>query len=362
MASLTVISGVGGKLPAAFLLEIEGYRLLWDLGAGPEPGVRPAVAAIGQVDALCLTHSHGDHAAALDSWADIGSPPVYASEITWQQLGEAGVPAQARRILSLRGQCALGPLNLFTGRSGHSPGSIWFHLPIAGGITYMGDWSRESLLLPFDCPPRARLLITDGSYGDRNQRLAQQIDALALAAQGGAVVTAPLHGRGPEMALQLSARGLPVVMCPQVREEVAQLLALNSLPAAAMLALARLLRVATPDRWRPDTVIVAADAVADSGLAAQLSHQPDFRLIFSSHVSSGTRAFEMLQSGMARWLPWNVHPPLDDQLALIRQTAAQKVIPAFVAPQECQQLMSQSPAMLCWQLRYSLSSRWERVV
>ena len=30
MASLTVISGVGGKLPAAFLLEIEGYRLLWD--------------------------------------------------------------------------------------------------------------------------------------------------------------------------------------------------------------------------------------------------------------------------------------------------------------------------------------------
>jgi hypothetical protein len=27
------------------------------------------------------------------------------------------------------------------------------------------------------------------------------------------------------MALQLSARGLPVVMCPQVREEVAQLLA-----------------------------------------------------------------------------------------------------------------------------------------
>ena len=72
MASLTVISGVGGKLPAAFLLEIEGYRLLWDLGAGPEPGVRPAVDAIGQVDALCLTHSHVDHAASLDSWADIG--------------------------------------------------------------------------------------------------------------------------------------------------------------------------------------------------------------------------------------------------------------------------------------------------
>lgn len=318
MASLTVISGVGGKLPAAFLLEIEGYRLLWDLGAGPEPGVRPAIAAIGQVDALCLTHSHVDHAAALDSWADIGSPPVYASDLTWQQLGECGVPQQARRILPLHGQCALGPLNLFTGRSGHSPGSIWFHLPVAGGITYMGDWSRESLLLPFDCPPRARLLITDGSYGDRNQRLAQQIDALAQAAAPGAVVTAPLHGRGPEMALQLSARGLPVVMCAQVREEVAQLLA--------------------------------------------LSYQPDFRLIFSSHVAAGTRAAEMLQTGAARWLPWNVHPPLDDQLRLIRQTAAQQVIPAFVAPEQCRQLIDQSPATLCWQHHYPLSSRWESVV
>jgi hypothetical protein len=42
--------------------------------------------------------------------------------------------------------------------------------------------------------PRAlRLLITDGSYGDRTQRLAQQVDALALAARSGAVVTAPLQ-------------------------------------------------------------------------------------------------------------------------------------------------------------------------
>ena len=47
MASLTVISGVGGKLPAAFLVEMEGYRLLWDLGAGPQPGVRPAHAQPG---------------------------------------------------------------------------------------------------------------------------------------------------------------------------------------------------------------------------------------------------------------------------------------------------------------------------
>jgi len=359
MASLTVVSGVGGKLPAAFLLEIQGYRLLWDLGAGPEPGVKPDLTKTGQVDAICLTHSHGDHAGALDSWQQLGSPPVYATELTWQQLAACPVPARWRHSLPLHGQCAMGPLNLFTGRSGHSPGSVWFHLPVAGGITYMGDWSCESLLLPFDRPPRARWLITDASYGDRNQRLNQQVDALVQAARKGAVVTAPLHGRGPEMALRLRSQGLPVVLCPQVREEVSQLLAQNTLPAATALALLPLLREPTPTQWRPDSIIVAADAVADSGLAATLSQRPEFNLIFSSHVARGTRAFEMLQNGLAQWLPWNVHPPLDDQLALIQHSGAEQVIPAFVEPALCQQLIARTHATLNWQRHFTLSSRWE---
>ncbi len=352
MASVTVISGVGGKLPAAFVIEIEGYRLLWDLGAGPQPGVRPDIRAIGRVDALCLTHSHIDHAASLDCWVQIGSPPVYATEQTWLQLGAVAVPMHARRLLPLRGQSAIGPLNLFTGRSGHSPGSVWFHLPIAGGITYMGDWSREALLLPFDCPPQAKLLITDASYGDRQQRLGDQMDALARAAASGAVIAVPEHGRGPEVALQLAARGLAVQLCPQIRSEVAQLLALDKIPAVTALGLVRLLKQPQPQQWLPASVIVAADAVADQGLAAQLSQLPDFRLIFSSHVAPGTRAAELLATQQARWLPWNVHPPLDDQLWLISQTGAQRVIPAFVAADECPQLAARAP--LCWQAQIPL--------
>lgn len=347
MASVTVISGVGGKLPAAFLLEMEGYRVLLDLGAGPQPGVRPDINAIGRVDALCLTHSHIDHAASLDCWAQIGSPPVYATEQTWLQLGNVDVPMYARRLLPLRGQSAIGPLNLFTGRSGHSPGSVWFHLPVAGGITYMGDWSREALLLPFDCPPQAKLLITDASYGDRTQRLSEQMDALAIAAGQGAVIAVPEHGRGPEVALQLVARGLAVQLCPQIRSEVTQLLAMDKLPATTALGLVRLLKQPQPEQWLPSSVIVAADAVADQGLAAQLSGQPGFRLIFSSHVAPGTHAADLLATQQARWLPWNVHPTLDDQLWLIGKTGAQRVIPAFVAASECPQLAASAP--LCWQ-------------
>jgi glyoxylase-like metal-dependent hydrolase (beta-lactamase superfamily II) len=48
-----------------------GRRRVSRLASNIKP--RPDVAAIGQVDALCLTHSHVDHAAALDSWAGIGA-------------------------------------------------------------------------------------------------------------------------------------------------------------------------------------------------------------------------------------------------------------------------------------------------
>jgi len=60
----------------------------------------------------------------------------------------------------------------------------------------------------------------------------------------------------------------------------------------------------------------------------------------------------LLASQQARWLPWNVHPTLDDQLWLIGKTGAQRVIPAFVAASECPQLAASAP--LCWQSHISL--------
>ncbi len=70
----------------------------------------------------------------------------------------------------------------------------------------------------------------------------------------------------------------------------------------------------------------------------------------------------MLQNGLAQWLPRNVHPPLDDQLALIKHGGAEQVIPTFVAPEQCQQLMARAGSTLCWQRHFTLSSRWESFV
>ncbi|MBP2168403.1 Cft2 family RNA processing exonuclease [Erwinia toletana] len=351
MANLTVVSGVGDKLPAAFLVELHGFRLLFDLGEGPQAGIRPDISGLGKVDAICLSHSHEDHTGALDYRAQLGNPPVFATAQTWQQLTDSGIDAGDRHLLPLKGHVSVGPVALLCGRSGHAPGSVWFHLPDNGGLTYMGDWSRESRLLPFDLPPAANLLITDGSYGDRAEPLAQQISRIAEAARGGAVLPVPAHGRGPEMALQLLVQGIKVLLCPEVRKEVAQLL--HEPTAICSRLQLRLLELLHHQPEQPDytqgQVIIATDAIADGGLAAQLSQRPGFRFIFSSHVASGTRARQMLDAEQAIWLPWNVHPVLEDQLMLIRATRARQVVAAFVPEAQTRQLSSLSPARLNWQ-------------
>lgn len=341
MARLTAISGVGGKLPAAFLLEIEGKRLLLDLGEGPEPGVFPSVEGIGAVDAICLSHAHVDHAGALHLADDLGDPPVYATRTTFDSLGSRAPKATRRRILPVSGAAEIAGVPVTLGRCGHAPGGVWFHFPHAGGILYTGDWSVESGLLPFDPPPPARLLVTDASYGDRDTNLADQIDAIARMAAAGAVLPVPGGGRGPEMAMALAARGLRPRVCPQVLREM-QVLAGDDLSVNTngRQALRDFLAGTPGGDWRPTDIVVAAEANAEAGLSAALLHRLDegFRFIFSGHVPRNTPAHGLLATGRATWLPWNVHPRRRDVLELAARTGASRVVPAFVEPDAMPQL------------------------
>lgn len=336
MARLSVASGLGGKHPAALLLEAGGRRLLLDCGEGPEPGVLPPLAEIGPVDAILLTHAHADHCAGLARAAPLGTPPVHATATTFRLIAESFgpdlVPPDRRRLLPEQGPAEIAGLPLRLGRAGHAPGGVWVHAALGGGVLYTGDWSRESALLPFDPPPPAAVLATDASYGDRDEALGDQIGRLAEAARPGAVLPVPAAGRGPEVALSLAARGLRPRLCPRIAAELADLAA--GLPPADRAAAAALLATASPAPLRPDDVIVAAGPNAESGVPADLlaRRAEGFRFVFSSHVPKGTPAADLLARGEARWLPWNVHPRLSDTLALAEEIGATRVVPLFADP------------------------------
>lgn len=350
-AKLINVSGLGGKMPACFIVETNGKRIMLDLGEGPEPGIYPDLSLVGHIDCIVLSHAHMDHANALHLRPLIGNPPVYATSTTWSFLSHAPVEQADRHYLPDQGNCVIEGIDAKTGRCGHSPGGIWIHFPSHGGITYTGDWSVESNLLPFDAPPAADILLTDASYGDRDEALEDQFSKIYEAAQHGAILCVPPHGRGPEMALAFLAHGHIPRLSPSIYVEIEQLLeheALYDLSQKPVLK-ALLQQQNYNQPFNIDDVIITTEANAESGHSAELLAQfgDSANFIFTGHVPDNTPAKTMLANGTAQWFAWNVHPRLRDVITLADQTRARLVLPAFVAPQNAEKLFTILGDRLC---------------
>ena len=334
MAVLTSVSGLNGKLPAAFVLELRGKRILLDLGEGPEPGVRPDADKLGHLDAIFLSHAHGDHVGSMDLWQTLGSPHVYASAATFRGLAPQGIdlPETACRVLPLMGVVEILDMPFTVGRSGHAIGGIWLHAAEDGGILYMGDWSRETTILAFDPPPNARTVITDVSYCDRPQTLAEQIDALATDAVAGAVLPVPPMGRGTELALRLTEAGRRVAVCPVVAREIAMLASDREghVSNETRDALNKLLPTLEDARVAdPQSLIVVVEAEHGASLLPSLINEEGRHFILTGHVAHNSLGDGLLKQNRASRMPWNVHPPRDCNLWLADFVGAERVLPAF---------------------------------
>lgn len=330
---LRLISGVGAKGPACFLLETAGKRLMLDLGEGPPPGCFPDVEGIGTIDALVLSHGHKDHVGGLALLPKLGNPPVYATDIVAR-----GLPKHIQvRPLPIAGKSEILGIGVETGRNGHAPGGVWLRFSIGSGVLYTGDISMESFLYAYDPPgqPTATVLM-DCSYGNYQKPLADcWAELAAIAERGPVLLPVPANGRGPEIALEFFRHGHNDIFVDEAMQTSLQRLADSEAGSVHGSLTGDIKRLADSVRpiERAGGVMLAASADGASGISAHLlaewEHNAEPAIVLTGYVNPSTPADRMAKSGRAQTMRWNVHPRLSDSVGLTRATQARTIIPAF---------------------------------
>ena len=331
-AVLRLVSGVGVKGPACFVLETAGKRLMLDLGEGPPPGLLPNVDGLGPVDALVISHGHKDHIGGLSLLPKLGNSPVYATDIVAR-----GLPGGLDlRRLPIGGTADVIGTEVATGRNGHAPGGIWLRFAAGDGFLYTGDCSTESILYAYDPPPSARVALLDASYANYDTAIAQCWANLAPFVERGALLLpVPANGRGPEIALTLSRHGVSDIFVDETMATALRRLGETDAVSLREGVVGEIRRLA--DAVRPIDgvrgVMLAASADGSSGATARLlaewENTPEPAIVFTGYVTPSTPAERMVKSGRGHFVRWNVHPRRSDIVALVREIGAKTVIPAF---------------------------------
>lgn len=356
-----VLSGAGAKGPAAIVLSTPHWRVLLDAGATlnpqeygrTEPWLARAISPHQTLDAALISHDHVDHIGAANQLPL--SVPIYCTA----QVAQALAPQANWQALPLNGQTVLHKENapalyISTGANGHSLGGVWLHITDEAhsteGLFYSGDFSVESALFAFHCPPRSELALLDASYGNSDTPQTQHIQTLKAYLQAPSILPVPASGRALELALWLPQNGF-TSWSMDAQCYAALDLALQAPETQFQPGVFKQLQTmqqnhychtdgypslnTTADIW------LLADPLADGQnnpflkqwIAEQNRLPPhqtaSHQLIYTGYLPDSQRnesAHIQMHS-----LRWNVHPRRQDLVAVLQQTQAQAWQPLFTS-------------------------------
>jgi ribonuclease BN (tRNA processing enzyme) len=155
---LTIV-GCSGSFPgpdsaaSCYLVEVEGFRLLLDLGSGAL-GPLQRYAALDRIDAVCLSHLHADHCLDMCGYqvfrtyhpgGQLPAIPVYGPADTVGRLDRAGSPGQPMSacfdfVTLTPGTAQIGPFQVTVDHMNHPVETFGFRLEHGGSVlTYSAD-------------------------------------------------------------------------------------------------------------------------------------------------------------------------------------------------------------------------------
>ena len=185
------IIGCSGSFPgpdsaaSSYLVEADGFRLLMDLGAGAL-GALQRYADLYAIDAVCLSHLHGDHCLDLCSYSvarsyhpDGPKPriPVYGPAQAEVRLGQAlnadpaaaatdpghGITDAFSFTTITPGTMQIGPLRVTAARMSHPVETFGFRLEHAGrSLAYSADTGETDALV--ELARDADVLLCEASF------------------------------------------------------------------------------------------------------------------------------------------------------------------------------------------------------
>ncbi|MBA3447109.1 MAG: MBL fold metallo-hydrolase [Pseudaminobacter sp.] len=334
--------GFGEKGRTSVAVRAGGMHVLLDAGikvGATGLGYYPEIAgAIGEIDALFVSHAHEDHVGAL-SWllaqgfggrifmtaeTRAEAPATLALYADPEELRRFPMPYDKVELFEPGDTLKSGNLTITTGRSGHVVGGVWFAVEDGKSrVVYSADIVPDSNVFIMDPIPECDLLILDASYGadlTTGAERARAILAWVESHPGGCLLPTPLSGRSLElMAVLPGPFAIHAAMRASLEAQVGAADAL--LPGIGDLLRRRLGDAVdwTDSSPLPPCPLLADDGMGEAGPSSRLlprADQAGYPVLLTGHLPSGSPGEALHKAGRADWVRMPTHPTLPGNVAV----------------------------------------------